>query len=102
MATHTSKYGTLITGRYADRRRYDTWISASDGQHYPEPTFATGKDDQSNNHNSMSAYYGGDYQGERCACCYLGFTHTEEYHKAACKAHDEAIANWQAKQEIEE
>ena len=67
-------------------RRADRYFSDNpqpedhDGQ--LDRLFAASADDDSPWH---ATYPPGAYDGERCACCYLGFSHTEDKHRQACR-----------------
>ena len=76
---YESEFGILIVGRFDGRFRRDIWVSRLTGERFAERCFATGPNDKSNAHNSMTCY-GGSYD-PRCSCCWLNFGHTEEYHK---------------------
>lgn len=47
----------------------------------PQRVFVTGPNDQTCQHNSQICY-GGDYDA-RCACCFLGFAHSDAKHTQA-------------------
>lgn len=81
MATYHGEYGTLETGQFVGRRRRDVWTSKATGEQFTEPAFATGPDDDSRRHDHTI----GHGYNPRCSCCWLGFTHTERYHRQAIK-----------------
>lgn len=79
MKTYELVYGTVTVGKFDGRYRRDTYTRHEDGVSVPEPVFATGPADQSKPHNSAPCY-GGEYN-PKCSSCWLGFPHSEEYHR---------------------
>jgi len=69
----------FVVQRYELRgRTWFRWDRHSNGQvdHY----FCIGQLDKSGHWNSLSATMSGSYD-PHCSCCWLGFGHTEDYHK---------------------
>jgi hypothetical protein len=81
LASHEMTYGVLhVLGAIrGERRRAELYVSKQDGKEYRETSFAASPGDLSPRHDHG---IGGGYDS-RCSCCYLNFSHTQEYHAAA-------------------
>ena len=84
-AKHTSRYGTTHVGPYRGPFRDDTWVPASGERPVVESRFATGPYDVSEPHATYPSGY-----DPRCASCWLGHSHTREYHERALARHRES------------
>jgi hypothetical protein len=87
MAHYQLKYGTQDTGTpYRDPTEGGTWFRRDTyrshlGGEFLERYFADGPTDDSAPHLGS---YGGSYD-PGCACCWLGFGHTERRHATAVR-----------------
>lgn len=75
--------------------RIDTYTSFSEKHPVTERRACAGRDDLSPMFSQ--SYAGNKNSGEydpRCPCCYLGHSHTEEYHRAHIAAADARGETW--------
>lgn len=75
--TYTNELGTLeVTGRMARLgMRLDTWRPNDGREPITETCFVTGSDDFSRRADHTE-------YNEKCSCCWLGFTHSINYHNS--------------------
>lgn len=91
-AIHAMTHGVLEVGPYRAPWRDDTYRPHDVSPREPwnraivEPAMCAGPDDVSPRHNAMTYGPGAAYD-PRCACCWLGTTHTQDKHAQSLAAH---------------
>lgn len=87
-------YGVNIVGPYDNGYRNDTYIAKDGGKHY-ERRACAGKDDESeiaHDFTSLGLTNGNIKYHPACPCCWLGHSHTVNYHNRAIQGH--AVEWW--------
>uniref|UniRef100_A0A6M3IML6 Uncharacterized protein n=1 Tax=viral metagenome TaxID=1070528 RepID=A0A6M3IML6_9ZZZZ len=83
--------------------RYDRYIApeAPDLDGNLDRVFTTNTKDNSPIHNNMTYGEGAGYDPD-CSCCFLGFPHSENYHKQSLERHEKSMVDALLKMDIDQ